>query len=200
MRASGERERSCSPSSCSGEGEEERHEEAIKGNGLQIASSSSPLTSTLSLRRCTSHSHLLFKPHHPLLRKSLSYPQLTTNMAANGPYRALLLLLFMSLLTVCYAAGYIVVFNDEVTSDQVDKYVNEVKEGGQCLSLHIAFTTDPLSSLRIGGHIGQRFNGAILNGFSAAITDKTLQTFKSLQGDVIKYIGQLRLSVSILIL
>ena len=39
-----------------------------------------------------------------------------------------------------------------------------------------------------GGEIKQRFD-AILNGFSATITDATLNSFKSLQGDVIKYIG-----------
>ncbi|KAL5528247.1 hypothetical protein ACEPAF_7383 [Sanghuangporus sanghuang] len=63
--------------------------------------------------------------------------------------------------------NYIVVFNDEVTQEQIDKYVQDVKEGG--------------------GQVNQRFD-AILNGFSATIPDKTLESFKSLQGDVIKYI------------
>ena len=54
-------------------------------------------------------------------------------MAGNGLSKAALVLL--SMLTVCTAAGYIVVFNDEVTSDQIDKYVNEVKEGGQCRTI-----------------------------------------------------------------
>ncbi|EJD03288.1 protease propeptide/inhibitor [Fomitiporia mediterranea MF3/22] len=63
--------------------------------------------------------------------------------------------------------SYIVVFNDEVTADQIDKYVAEVKEGG--------------------GEVTKRFD-AILNGFSARISDQTLNVFKSLQGDVIKYI------------
>ncbi|KAL5485025.1 hypothetical protein ACEPAI_7667 [Sanghuangporus weigelae] len=63
--------------------------------------------------------------------------------------------------------NYIVVFNDEVTQEQIDKYVQDVKEGG--------------------GQVNQRFD-AILNGFSATIPDKTLDSFKSLQGDVIKYI------------
>ncbi|KIM38307.1 hypothetical protein M413DRAFT_447812 [Hebeloma cylindrosporum] len=65
---------------------------------------------------------------------------------------------------------YIVVFNDNVTSDDITKYADDVKKNG--------------------GQVDVRYDetGGILNGFAAKIPDSFLENLKSLQGDVIKYI------------
>ncbi|KAK7045591.1 hypothetical protein VNI00_007423 [Paramarasmius palmivorus] len=61
---------------------------------------------------------------------------------------------------------YIVVFKEGVTKDQISKYVNEVNSNGG--KVHHEYGT--------------------LNGFSATIPEAQLQSFQSLQGDVIEYI------------
>ncbi|PAV18998.1 protease propeptide inhibitor [Pyrrhoderma noxium] len=63
--------------------------------------------------------------------------------------------------------NYIVVFQDDVTSEQINNYAEQVEKDG--------------------GNIKERFD-PILNGFSASIADATFQSFQSLQGSVIKYI------------
>jgi len=62
---------------------------------------------------------------------------------------------------------YIVVFKENVTPEQIGKYINDVNSNG--------------------GEVGQRFD-PVLNGFSATIPDGFLSHLQSLQGDLIDYI------------
>ncbi|KAF9564926.1 hypothetical protein CPC08DRAFT_815682 [Agrocybe pediades] len=68
------------------------------------------------------------------------------------------------------AKPYIVVFKDDVTTEQISKYAEELQTGG--------------------GSIKDRFdqNGGILNGFAASIPDAYFNRFQSLTNDVIAYI------------
>lgn len=54
--------------------------------------------------------------------------------------------------------------------------------------LFVFLLIDPYQPV-VGGNIKERFD-PILNGFSASIADATFQSFQSLQGSVIKYIGE----------
>ncbi|ESK85226.1 serine proteinase inhibitor 1 [Moniliophthora roreri MCA 2997] len=62
---------------------------------------------------------------------------------------------------------YIVVFKDSVSKDQIKKYVSEVNSNG--------------------GQVYHEYESTV-NGFAATIPDQMLQSFQSLQGDVIDYI------------
>ncbi|KAF8159895.1 hypothetical protein B0H34DRAFT_705258 [Crassisporium funariophilum] len=66
--------------------------------------------------------------------------------------------------------GYIVVFNDDVTKDEITKYVDDINKNG--------------------GNVKVRYDegGGILNGFAAAIPDGYLESFRSSYTGVIKYI------------
>ncbi|KAF9012307.1 protease propeptide/inhibitor [Cyathus striatus] len=63
---------------------------------------------------------------------------------------------------------YIVVFKDNVTQEQVKQYAKEVGEKG--------------------GKVTNEYDGTILNGFAAEISDDYLQSLQSLKDDVISYI------------
>ncbi|KAF9482647.1 hypothetical protein BDN70DRAFT_874834 [Pholiota conissans] len=65
---------------------------------------------------------------------------------------------------------FIVVFKDDVTSDQISEYVNQLKEAG--------------------GSVKSRFDqdGGILNGFAATIPESYLTQLQSLVGGVVDYI------------
>ncbi|KJA13670.1 hypothetical protein HYPSUDRAFT_195647 [Hypholoma sublateritium FD-334 SS-4] len=67
---------------------------------------------------------------------------------------------------------FIVVFKDDVTSDEITKYVNEITEAG--------------------GTIKERYDtgAGILNGFAATIPESYLTSLQSLQGSVVDYIEQ----------
>ncbi|EEB93134.1 hypothetical protein MPER_08254 [Moniliophthora perniciosa FA553] len=62
---------------------------------------------------------------------------------------------------------YMVVFKDNVSKEQIQKYVSEVNSNG--------------------GKVHHEY-GSTLNGFSATIPDQFLQSLQSLQGDVIEHI------------
>ncbi|KAF5320931.1 hypothetical protein D9619_001802 [Psilocybe cf. subviscida] len=61
---------------------------------------------------------------------------------------------------------YIVVFKDEATPQQVEQYVKDVNNNG--------------------GHVSQRYDGGILNGFAASIPDSFLSHLQS--SDAVAYI------------
>ncbi|RPD59777.1 protease propeptide/inhibitor [Lentinus tigrinus ALCF2SS1-6] len=62
---------------------------------------------------------------------------------------------------------YIVVFKDNVSQNDIDKYAQEVAENG--------------------GQVNQRYD-TVLKGFSASIPDSYLQQLQSFTGSVIDYI------------
>ncbi|KAI5120293.1 hypothetical protein M0805_005799 [Coniferiporia weirii] len=65
------------------------------------------------------------------------------------------------------AGSFIVVFKDGVTSEQIEKYAEEVNSNG--------------------GQVYRRFD-TLLNGFAATIPEQLLTQFSSLQGSVVDYI------------
>ncbi|KIJ91998.1 hypothetical protein K443DRAFT_114263, partial [Laccaria amethystina LaAM-08-1] len=65
--------------------------------------------------------------------------------------------------------NFIVVFKKGITPDQITEYIDQVNESG--------------------GEVTHRFDPDILNGFSAKLTPESLQSFQSLTGDVIDYVG-----------
>ncbi|KAG8949102.1 hypothetical protein FRC04_009048 [Tulasnella sp. 424] len=61
--------------------------------------------------------------------------------------------------------GFIVVFKDNATQDQIEQYAEQVNKGG--------------------GEVTARYD-AVFKGFAAKLTDNQLQSFKG--NDIVKYI------------
>jgi hypothetical protein len=86
----------------------------------------------------------------------------------------------------CYLE-FIVVFKDNVSKADIDKYAKEVNEAGRFFTSLLQYL-DLIATL--GGNVGQRYD-SVLNGFSATIPDSFMSQLQSLQGEgVIDYIGK----------
>ncbi|KAL0956585.1 hypothetical protein HGRIS_002723 [Hohenbuehelia grisea] len=69
--------------------------------------------------------------------------------------------------TIMSSNKYIVVFKKDVSQEDIDKFAEQVNQDG--------------------GQVTHKYD-TVLKGFAAHITDSTLQSFQSLQGDIIDYI------------
>jgi hypothetical protein len=82
------------------------------------------------------------------------------------------------------------VFKENVKQEEVDKYVSQLDSAGASSTFCDGLGMGAHSSCVSGGSVGQRYDGKIMNGFSATIPDSFMSQLQSLQSDgVIDYIG-----------